>query len=151
MIRKIRPAAEADLDGILAVEQATKREIGRDYLEGELSNPLARFFLVEENPGGRIVAYLIAWQLDERDLELHHLAALPQCQRTGLGRGLMGHLCGRLPDGNGRIFLEVREGNRQAIDFYEAVGFVCIGRRKAYYRDPPEDALLYQYNISVDR
>jgi len=41
------------------------------------------------------------------------------------------------------INLEVRTSNEAAIALYEKHGFVQNGRRKDFYRDPKEDALLY--------
>jgi ribosomal protein S18 acetylase RimI-like enzyme len=41
------------------------------------------------------------------------------------------------------ILLEVRESNLLARGLYEKQGFCKVGRRRAYYRDPAEDAILY--------
>ncbi len=41
------------------------------------------------------------------------------------------------------ILLEVRESNLPARRLYEKHGFLVVGRRRAYYRDPVEDAILY--------
>ena len=41
------------------------------------------------------------------------------------------------------INLEVRTSNEAAIALYEKHGFVQNGRRKDFYRDPKEDALLF--------
>jgi ribosomal-protein-alanine N-acetyltransferase len=43
-----------------------------------------------------------------------------------------------------RVFLEVRESNLAAIKLYEKAGFASTGKRKAYYRDPDEDARLLE-------
>lgn len=40
------------------------------------------------------------------------------------------------------LTLEVRAGNEPAIRLYEKHGFVPVGRRKNYYEQPREDALL---------
>jgi ribosomal-protein-alanine N-acetyltransferase len=40
------------------------------------------------------------------------------------------------------IELEVRAGNLAALTLYRRFGFVEVGRRKGYYRDPAEDAVL---------
>jgi hypothetical protein len=40
------------------------------------------------------------------------------------------------------LFLEVRESNRVARKLYESYGFSPIARRKAYYRQPIEDAIV---------
>jgi len=46
--------------------------------------------------------------------------------------------------GTEKLFLEVREGNQAGIQLYESAGFRTFSRRKAYYRDPVEDALLME-------
>ena len=38
--------------------------------------------------------------------------------------------------------LEVRVSNDPAIALYEKLGFQQVGRRKNYYRNPKEDALI---------
>ena len=40
------------------------------------------------------------------------------------------------------LTLEVRAGNAPAIGLYEKLGFQAVGRRKNYYREEGEDALL---------
>ena len=42
----------------------------------------------------------------------------------------------------GFITLEVRESNAPAIAFYEKAGFGVAGRRRRYYANPTEDAVL---------
>jgi ribosomal-protein-alanine N-acetyltransferase len=49
--------------------------------------------------------------------------------------------------GNLRAVLEVRVSNRRAIRFYEKHGFVRVGKRKGYYSDSGEDALLFEKDI----
>lgn len=41
------------------------------------------------------------------------------------------------------VFLEVRESNMAARRLYEKLGFAETGRRRGYYANPPEDAVLY--------
>ena len=45
------------------------------------------------------------------------------------------------------IHLEVREQNEKAIRLYEKEGFMQIGRRKGFYRNPKEDAILYRKDL----
>ena len=45
------------------------------------------------------------------------------------------------------ILLEVRESNRLARQLYEKRGFSEVGRRRAYYRDPVEDSILYAFRF----
>jgi ribosomal protein S18 acetylase RimI-like enzyme len=47
-----------------------------------------------------------------------------------------------------RVFLEVRESNQAARAFYARLGFEQSGRRKLYYANPPEDAVLYRLTLN---
>jgi ribosomal protein S18 acetylase RimI-like enzyme len=73
---------------------------------------------------------------------LENMAVAESWQRQGIGGRLLtaGFLWCRA-HGAGTVFLEVRDGNRPAIELYERAGFSAVGRRPSYYRDPVEDAL----------
>ena len=84
------------------------------------------------------------------EAELHRIAILPEFRRQGLAKRLMEELARRtghltveeesfVPKD---IFLEVRAGNTAAITLYTTCGFLEIDRRKKYYRDPEEDAVV---------
>jgi len=47
------------------------------------------------------------------------------------------------------ILLEVRESNLPARRLYEKHGFREVGRRRAYYSDPVEDAILYALQFAA--
>ncbi|MHC4295443.1 MAG: alanine acetyltransferase, partial [Planctomycetota bacterium] len=47
------------------------------------------------------------------------------------------------------LYLEVREGNREAQDFYRALGFTVVGGRKKYYRQPEENAVIMKQTASM--
>ena len=44
--------------------------------------------------------------------------------------------------------LEVRAGSSGAIALYTGLGFIVVGRRAGYYRDPNEDAVLMQLKLA---
>lgn len=80
--------------------------------------------------------------------ELLHLAVAPEWRRQGIGRMLLrqGLL---LLSGQGCTvcYLEVRSSNTAARQLYALAGFVETGRRKHYYSQPVEDALLMHGQI----
>ncbi len=77
--------------------------------------------------------------------EIENVAVAGTARRRGLGARLLGELLNRLrARGAEAVFLEVRESNLAARTLYEKWAFVESGRRKAYYRDPVEDALQYR-------
>jgi len=113
---------------------------------GESSATLAESFLVAEldrEVAGFVIARHI---LDES--EILNIAVKRSHRRSGVGSAL---LAAALKDaeaqGVARAFLEVRESNLAAIAFYRKHGFEQIGRRRAYYRDPDEDALLFERKL----
>lgn len=49
------------------------------------------------------------------------------------------------------IYLEVRPSNTPAIALYERHGFVTVGCRKRFYREPVEDALIMRACVNTAR
>lgn len=71
------------------------------------------------------------------------LAVHPQCHRQGLGQALLYSLLKTASDrGLERATLEVRVSNLAAISLYQKFGFKTAGRRRRYYQDNGEDALI---------
>ena len=81
-----------------------------------------------------------------RQWELENIAIRGQARRRGLGSHLLGEFLHHIQSTGGReVFLEVRESNRAARALYEKWAFIEAGRRKSYYQDPPEDALIFKF------
>ena len=73
---------------------------------------------------------------------------LPEFRRRGVGRGLLSALVAQARClGAERILLEVRDSNQTAIRFYGSEGFQLLGRRRGYYRNPDEDALILVHQL----
>ncbi len=77
------------------------------------------------------------------EMEILNLAVDPEERREGIAARL---LAGAIEEvkrvGVKRVYLEVRELNFAARAFYSSMGFLEQGRRKNYYSQPAEDALL---------
>jgi len=82
---------------------------------------------------GKTIGYLIAMlALDSADIL--NIGIDPYFKRQGYGTGLLNHLIEELRKRKiGEIFLEVRAGNKSAIQFYKRQGFEEISVRKNYY------------------
>ncbi len=95
--------------------------------------------------GAEIAGFLVARRVaDEYDVE--NVAVMPAAQRRGLGTALLANFVDLARDENvGRIFLEVRESNAGARALYQKCFFSEVGRRRGYYTDPVEDALVYRW------
>ena len=77
--------------------------------------------------------------------EIENIAIAGPARRRGLGTRLLGELLDLArAQGAESVFLEVRESNHAARALYEKWSFIESGRRKKYYKDPEEDAILYR-------
>lgn len=110
-------------------------------------NPASTPWVMEaEDRQGRsgIAAYIVPWLLVD-ELHIANIAVAPQYRRLGLGRRMLTHvLMQAAMDGAKRATLELRASNDAARSLYEEMGFRQVGRRKHYYRDNAEDAILMQ-------
>ena len=107
---------------------------------GELDNPLALWLVAME--GDRLAGYVGSQTvMDETDMM--NLAVAPQFRRQGVGETLVNALVASLKElGSRCLTLEVRDSNGPARALYAKLGFAEVGRRRGYYRDPREDALI---------
>jgi ribosomal-protein-alanine N-acetyltransferase len=98
-----------------------------------------------------IVAYAVMREVAD-EVEVLSLGVVPRLRGRGLGRWLL-RLGLRQAAGRGMrtAFLEVRPSNEPARRLYAAAGFVQSGRRAAYYREPPEDALVLRCALHPSR
>jgi ribosomal-protein-alanine N-acetyltransferase len=96
---------------------------------------------------GRVVGFAVgkvAAVGKETIAELESVAVDPGERRKGVGRALCRTVMAWCEGmGAGRIELEVRAGS-VAIALYQGLGFAKTGRRRGYYREPAEDAVLMQ-------
>jgi len=80
--------------------------------------------------------------------ELENIVVAPESRGKGIATQLMRALLDRVQNTNGEsVFLEVRESNSAARSLYERLGFQQTGRRKSYYANPIEDAILYSKSL----
>lgn len=107
-----------------------------------------RLALVATLPGDASpVGYAVASLLGEQ-AELETIAVSAAVQRRGLGGRLLERILQDLSqEGVREVWLEVRPTNRAAIGLYLRSGFVESGRRRGYYADPAEDALVMTHHL----
>jgi ribosomal-protein-alanine N-acetyltransferase len=136
------PMTIADLPEVLAIERESfpspwTEENFRHEIDG---NPLAWNLVVRAND--RVVAFACAYVVGD-ELMLNNIAVTASFRREGIGRALLGQLIeGARTRGCRRVTLEVRPSNAPARALYDGFGFTLVGRRRRYYADSGEDALL---------
>ena len=127
--------AAAELERACFTHPWTEKQLAED-LDNELLTLLAA-----EGADGTLLGYgEVRTVVDEGTLE--RIAVAPQYRRRGVAEAILRRF---LRDGREKLAfltLEVRAGNAPAIALYEKLGFRVVGRRKNYYRELHEDALL---------
>lgn len=93
------------------------------------------YFFVKKDE--KIVGFLAISQL-AGELEITNIAIKKDYQGHGLGSQLLADL----DHVDFPIFLEVRASNTPAQALYKKCGFGIIGKRKQYYHEPVEDAII---------
>ena len=157
----IRPATVADIPLLISLErqcataghwtegqykdlfQVDETGVGRLVLVAEES-PIAPRHESSLDASRGILGFLIARHLAP-EWELENVVVAPAARQKGLGKRLLDALFAAARKTNSSsVFLEVRESNAAARTLYEKAGFEQNARRKSYYSDPPEDAILYR-------
>ena len=106
----------------------------------ELKNPLSLWLVAEADD--RVAAY-VGSQTVLGETDMMNIAVHPDFRRQGIAEKLVLALVQRLKEKESHcLTLEVRASNAPAIALYAKLGFAEVGRRKNYYRNPREDALI---------
>jgi [ribosomal protein S18]-alanine N-acetyltransferase len=147
----IRPATFADVPLLVALERACPS--AAHWTEEQyqlLFQPGVERFVVIASPGeipSELSGFLVARRI-AADWELENIVVAPEARRKGYGANLLSALLAHARETNSdSVFLEVRESNVPARKLYENAGFQQSGRRKSYYTNPLEDAILYTRNL----
>jgi ribosomal-protein-alanine N-acetyltransferase len=156
----IRQGRAEDLRQVAAIQEASP--------EASQWNPadyLTRNFLVAVDTGavdrgehGAIAGFAVTRRTAPDEMELLNLAVAPRFRRRGIGRRLVESLGIARFDaaGKGRnspetevafcVFLEVRESNGAAREFYKSLGFQEVSVRRNYYHLPAESAIVMKFH-----
>lgn len=144
----LRPARRDDVRAVVAIEQRAFADPWSPRSFADLvSEPRALFTVVEDD--GRVAGYSVIWTAAD-EAELANIAVDPDCRGRGLGSRLLdAALQAAYARGAAAMYLEVRESNGVARALYASRGFAQVGRRRRYYRHPPEDALVLRAPLPV--
>lgn len=149
----VRAMAAADLAEVAAIAEACPEAPQwkiEDYAAlvpveawaGEASGPLRAGWVAVAGTGEGILGFAAASVVLDR-CELESMAVRVDARRQGIGAALLRAVARWAAErGARRLELEVRAGNLAAIRLYERLGLKTEGRRRGYYADPVEDALL---------
>lgn len=139
---RVRRMVESDLDRVVEIERDSfPTPWTREHFLVELRAHRYAFDVVLEQRR-RLIGYACCWIVDD-ELRINNIAIAPEQRGRGLGTRLLRWvLLAAVSRGCREATLEVRPGNHAAVSLYRRHGFVETGRRKGYYADTGEDALL---------
>ncbi len=137
----IRQMDVGDVDAVSVIEESAFSSWSRKQITSELQRKVG-ISLVAVASNGDVQAWCCGFQTGV-DAELLKITVSPLMQRFGIGELLLQGLCTFFAkQGVEQIFLEVRSKNRPALNLYAKLDFQKIGRRKDYYKEPVDDAVI---------
>jgi ribosomal-protein-alanine N-acetyltransferase len=143
----IERMTEHDLVEVCAIEEVSELSAwGWDAYHNEMQSRLDTIMLIARHDlkshKNQIAGFIVA-RLYADELHVNNVAVRPEFRGQGLGSALLQTTLDEARKRSAKIAqLEVRAGNAEAQRLYTRCGFTVVGRRKNYYRDPTEDALL---------
>jgi len=133
---RIRRFESQDIREISEIEQLSFKDPFPSYFLAQLAEANPDTFLVAAI-GDRIVGYAVIDKWPDQE-HLVSIGVIPESRRKGVGQALLDHLIEKMQTGTMR--LEVRRGNKAALELYRKNGFVQTGVAYSYYVDG-EDAV----------
>jgi ribosomal-protein-alanine N-acetyltransferase len=144
-----RLAGPADLDAVLAIEEASfNNPTTREWYEGELKRPDVCFIYVMRTDEHPVAGFCAFWLVVDQ-AHINNLAVRPELRGHGLGTHLLESIVVEARHlGATSLTLEVRRSNEAARRLYAKAGFQEAGVRTNYYNQPVEDALVLLRKIA---
>ncbi|MBI4209353.1 MAG: ribosomal protein S18-alanine N-acetyltransferase [Deltaproteobacteria bacterium] len=130
-----------DLEAVLQIERASfVAPWSQQMFEDELRLSQSQTFVAKNED--RIVGFICFWTLPG-ELQILNIAVDPSVRKRGIASDLLRIVLNLAEEKKVReITLESRASNGAALSLYRKFGFQICGRRKGYYHEEGEDALL---------
>lgn len=144
----IRPMRKEDVEEVLEIEKLSfSTPWSKEAFITEVTkNSCAKYIVAESD--GKIVGYGGFWIVADEG-HITNIAVHPDYRSKGIGSKIMEGLIDIAK--KNRIIamtLEVRQSNIIAQHLYAKYGFKPLGRRKGYYQDNNEDAIImWKYDL----
>jgi [ribosomal protein S18]-alanine N-acetyltransferase len=139
----VRPVKPEDLKDIYNIEESSFKDPYPAYFLLQLADANPTTFLVATDQA-LVVGYAVVDQWTDQQ-HLVSIAVLPDYRKKGVGQALFNGLVERLREG--KLILELRRSNKEALNFYLKNGFNQTGIADSYYTDG-EDAIQMEKQIT---
>lgn len=128
------------LDNISSILDVDKNSFSKEWKEEDYrklnENYSLAIYIFEE--GNNILGFAVF--MDSFDvIELVRIGVLKEHRNKGIAYKIIEEAIRGISK---NIILEVREKNEPAINLYKKIGFKEISKRKSYYKDTGEDAII---------
>lgn len=134
------PARVEDIPTLISIDETSPRPWSHGDFAGELQRVPPTLFVLRVE--GKVTAFVVT-RIQTPEMDIVNVAVAGPSRRRGFGRDILLSLFKEVSlAGVTSVFLEVRESNRQARALYEGLGFKETQRRRGFYIDPVEDAVL---------
>ncbi|MBI1740992.1 MAG: ribosomal protein S18-alanine N-acetyltransferase [Acidobacteriales bacterium] len=141
----IRSATLDDVPAILAIERQAAS--AAHWTVEQYARLVESGLVLVADEGSNVSGFICAKMLAD-EWEIENVVVAMQVRRQGTGDTLLRELLRQArSQGGSAVWLEVRESNQPARCLYEKHGFRESGRRRGYYREPIEDAVLYEWRV----
>jgi ribosomal-protein-alanine acetyltransferase len=150
----VRSATLNDVPAIQALER--QAPTAAHWTSSQYGKLLSEGIVLVAEQAGHLLGFLCAQSVGV-EWEIENVVVATDFQRRGIANALVRALIERaasqkaqslLPEAPLEMRLEVRESNTPARHLYEKHGFRQAGRRRGYYSNPLEDAILYALQLS---
>jgi ribosomal-protein-alanine N-acetyltransferase len=148
----VRGGLPADAGAIVAIEQACteaphwSEAVWEAMLSDGENNAVARACFVAEIDG-HVMGFVVV-SCASGVAELESVAVAEAARRQGVGRALCTEAFAWASERSaGEMELEARASSEGALELYRSLGFAEDGRRRGYYRDPTDDAVLMSVQL----
>lgn len=141
----VRPARPADVEAMASIEQDAFSDPWPATAFADML-PAAHARIMVASTGDDVLGYCVLLCAADEG-EIANIAVAPDARRRGIAGELLDDaLHAAEHSGVASVYLEVRVSNDAARGLYASRGFIAVGRRRAYYRNPLEDALVLRWS-----
>lgn len=133
---EIKLLSEEELPEVIAIENLS---FSSPWKETQFKEQMDQFYCAKLKD--KIVGFIGIEQVQD-EVRITHMAVHPIYRRQGIGKELIAY---GLRLTAKKFILEVRKSNAAAQNLYKSFGFKEVSRRKKYYNDNEEDALVMIY------
>ncbi len=144
---KYKPMSKQHIKAVSQIErECFSNAWSENAFYQELENPMSLTLValhINDVLSNETVAGFVNVRIVAGEVYINNIAVSQPFRRMGYGKGLLLSLEDIARSENASfITLEVRESNFPAISLYASLGYKTVGKRKGFYRDPVENAVL---------